>query len=56
MRDELASLQAIVTSSTGTVGRWRTDSAIVVAIARDRLALDSLMADMKRRPLRYIAF
>jgi hypothetical protein len=34
----------------------RNDSAIVRAIRRDLLAIDSLRADMKKHPLRYIAF
>ena len=33
-----------------------TDSAIVRAIRRDLGAMDSLEADMKKHPLRYIAF
>ncbi len=55
-RDELAKVQAIADSAGGTIGRLRSDSAIVLAIRRDRIALDSLMANMKRHPLRYIAF
>jgi phospholipid/cholesterol/gamma-HCH transport system substrate-binding protein len=55
-RAALARLQELAASPGGTVGRWRTDSAIVRAVQRDRLSLDSLMQDMKRRPLRYIAF
>jgi hypothetical protein len=55
-RDELAKVQALADSGVGTVGRFRTDSAITLAIARNRIALDSLMSDMKRHPFRYIAF
>jgi hypothetical protein len=47
---------SIADSGVGTVGRFRSDSAIVVAIGRDRIALDSLFADMKKHPFRYIAF
>jgi phospholipid/cholesterol/gamma-HCH transport system substrate-binding protein len=56
IRDELAKVQSIADGSHGTVGRLRSDSAIVVALRRSRLKMDSLMADMKRHPLRYIAF
>jgi hypothetical protein len=33
-----------------------TDSAIVLNVHRDLAALDSLVADVKKHPLRYIAF
>ena len=56
VRDELAKMQSLVDSPNGTVGRMRTDSAIVLAIGRSRIALDSLLTNMKRHPLRYIAF
>jgi len=56
VRDELAKMQAVADSGTGTVGRFRSDSAIVLAIGRSRMSLDSLFADMKRHPFRYIAF
>ena len=55
-RDDLARILELASSPDGTVGRLRADSAITMAIRRDRAALDSLMRDMKRRPLRYIAF
>jgi hypothetical protein len=55
-RRELARLQELASSPQGAVGRWRTDSAIVMSLERGRIALDSLMQDMKRHPLRYIAF
>jgi phospholipid/cholesterol/gamma-HCH transport system substrate-binding protein len=55
-RASLAKVEALASSPDGTFGRLRTDSAIVLAVRRDRLALDSLMQDIKRRPLRYIAF
>jgi phospholipid/cholesterol/gamma-HCH transport system substrate-binding protein len=56
IKNQLAELQRIAASPKGTIGRWHADSAITISIQRGRVALDSLMADMKRRPLRYIAF
>ena len=38
------------------IGRIRNDSAIVQNIHLDMAALDSLMADIKKHPLRYVAF
>jgi hypothetical protein len=38
------------------VGRFRTDSIIVRNIHRDLAEVDSLIADVKKHPLRYIAF
>ena len=55
-RTELADLRRLAASPNGTVGRMRSDSAIVRAIQRDLIAIDSLKADMKKHPLRYIAF
>jgi phospholipid/cholesterol/gamma-HCH transport system substrate-binding protein len=56
LRGELAEIQRLALSPDGTIGRLRTDSAIVRGIHRDSALLDSLIADMKKRPLRYIAF
>jgi len=55
-RDELERVQALASSPNGTIGRLRADSAIAVAIHRDVASLDSLFADIKKHPLRYIAF
>ena len=55
-RTELAELRGLAASPNGTFGRVRSDSAIVRAIQRDLVAIDSLKADMKKHPLRYIAF
>lgn len=55
-RDELERVQALASSPNGTIGRLRADSAITVAIHRDVASLDSLFADIKTHPLRYIAF
>jgi phospholipid/cholesterol/gamma-HCH transport system substrate-binding protein len=56
LRLQLVELDRQATSPTGTIGRLRADSAIVVGVRRDLAALDSLMADLKKHPLRYIAF
>jgi len=55
-RRQLARLQELASSPQGTIGRWSADSAIAQSLQRSRVALDSLMQDMKRHPLRYIAF
>jgi hypothetical protein len=46
----------LASSPDGTVGRLRTDSALTQAVHADLASLDSLMADIKKHPLRYIAF
>jgi phospholipid/cholesterol/gamma-HCH transport system substrate-binding protein len=56
LRSEVAEIKVLAESPDGTIGRLRTDSAIVRGVHRDLAMLDSLMADMKKRPLRYIAF
>jgi phospholipid/cholesterol/gamma-HCH transport system substrate-binding protein len=55
-RATLATLQELASSPDGALGRFRTDSAIVLSLKSNRLALDSLMRDIKRHPLRYLAF
>jgi hypothetical protein len=55
-RAELAELRRLMSDPSGSFGRSRADSAIVRAILRDLRAIDSLRADMKKHPLRYIAF
>jgi hypothetical protein len=56
IRDELREVQRLAESPNGTIGRLRTDSAIVLNVQRDLAAVDSLFADVKKHPLRYIAF
>jgi len=55
-RLELLEVRRLAGSSTGTIGRIHADSAIAIGVRRDLAALDSLMADIKKHPLRYIAF
>jgi phospholipid/cholesterol/gamma-HCH transport system substrate-binding protein len=56
LRAELQEIQQLAASPTGTIGRLRGDSAVVRNIHRDLASLDSLFADIKKHPLRYIAF
>jgi phospholipid/cholesterol/gamma-HCH transport system substrate-binding protein len=54
MRAELASVQAALGEARGTAGRVLADSALTRELGRTGAAMDSLMSDIKRRPLRYI--
>ena len=56
IRSELGRVRSLLNSPDGTIGRLRTDSALARAVRRDAAALDSLFADLKKHPLRYIAF
>jgi len=56
IRTELERVRSLLDRQDGTIGRFRTDSALVRAVHRDFAALDSLFADLKKHPLRYIAF
>ena len=56
VRLELAATSRLAASPDGTIGRLRADSAITIAMQHDLASLDSLMADIKKHPLRYIAF
>ncbi|MGE5098597.1 MAG: MlaD family protein [Deltaproteobacteria bacterium] len=56
IRDELRDVERLAESPAGTIGRLRSDSAIALNVRRDRMAFDSLFLDLKKHPLRYIAF
>jgi phospholipid/cholesterol/gamma-HCH transport system substrate-binding protein len=56
VRNELQRLATQAASPDGTIGRIRTDSALTAGVHRDLASLDSLIADIKKHPLRYIAF
>jgi phospholipid/cholesterol/gamma-HCH transport system substrate-binding protein len=56
IRDELRDIARRAESPTGTIGRLRTDSAITRNVHRDLVSFDSLFLDLKKHPLRYIAF
>ncbi len=50
------SLRALASNPAGTMGRARGDSTLTLELARTRRELDALMKDIKKHPLRYIAF
>jgi ABC-type transporter Mla subunit MlaD len=56
IRDELREVERLADSPRGTIGRARSDSAIARNVHRDLAAFDSLFLDLKKHPLRYIAF
>ena len=56
IREELDAARQLADSGTGTIARLRGDSALVRGVHADLAALDSLFADLKQHPLRYIAF
>jgi phospholipid/cholesterol/gamma-HCH transport system substrate-binding protein len=56
IRAELARVQELAMDPNGTIGRARTDSIIIRNIHRGFASLDSLFADIKKHPLRYVAF
>jgi len=56
IRSEFERLQSLLGRQDGTIGRLRTDSALVRSVHRSFAAFDSLFRDLKKHPLRYIAF
>ncbi len=56
LRGELADLQQLASSPHGTIGRLQADTAIAANVSRARASMDSLFADIKAHPLRYIVF
>jgi phospholipid/cholesterol/gamma-HCH transport system substrate-binding protein len=56
LRDEVATIRALAGNPDGTLGRFRTDSAYRQSLNAAFLQLDSLFADLRKHPLRYIAF
>ena len=56
IRRDLAEIRRMAADSSGGVARFRADSALAESIHHTLASLDSLMADMKKRPLRYIPF
>jgi phospholipid/cholesterol/gamma-HCH transport system substrate-binding protein len=53
LRSALDSLRGLVGSSNG-IARARSDTALTAEMARMRLELAALMADLKKHPLRYL--
>lgn len=56
IRNELDILRARMASPNGTVGRARADSALFDALTATQREMTLIMADIRRRPLRYIHF
>ncbi|HJQ22116.1 MAG TPA: MlaD family protein [Gemmatimonadaceae bacterium] len=56
VRNDLATVRAQLASDAGTVGRLKSDSALVNAVAAAREEMAALFADVRRRPLHYVAF
>jgi hypothetical protein len=56
IRAQLDSASSALASARGTAGRLQHDSALREALARDRVATAALAADLRRNPLRYLAF
>jgi ABC-type transporter Mla subunit MlaD len=55
-RDELATLRALADSGDGTIGRFRRDDALRQSLDSVFHETNALFADVKKHPLRYIAF
>ncbi|MDB4905572.1 MAG: Mammalian cell entry related domain protein [Gemmatimonadetes bacterium] len=56
VRDELAIVGALLNEPRGTAGRMTRDSTIMRQVQGARDEMSKLFADLKRHPLRYIAF
>lgn len=56
IRNELDIVRARMASPTGTLGRLRADSALFDALASTQREMTLILADVHRRPLRYIHF
>ncbi|HSJ24486.1 MAG TPA: MlaD family protein [Longimicrobiales bacterium] len=51
---QLDAAAALLDESAGTLGRFRNDAALSRAVAEARASLDSLMAEVRRNPLRFL--
>jgi hypothetical protein len=56
LRTEVSIVRALLANADGTAGRVLGDSAVFQQLTRLQKDLGSLMDDIKRHPLRYIAF
>lgn len=56
IRDELSIVGALLEEPRGTLGRLGRDSAIVAGVAEVQEEMSVLLADVKRRPFRYLGF
>jgi hypothetical protein len=56
IRNELTIVRALLAEPRGTLGRAARDSALIAGMAAVEREMGALLADVKRRPLRYLAF
>lgn len=56
VRAELDTVATVLARSEGTAGRLQHDAALAQDVTRTRAELAELVADLKRHPLRYLAF
>jgi phospholipid/cholesterol/gamma-HCH transport system substrate-binding protein len=56
VRDDVSIVRALLAEARGTAGRTGADRAIAVQLSRAQQQMDSLFADIKQHPLRYVAF
>jgi phospholipid/cholesterol/gamma-HCH transport system substrate-binding protein len=54
LRAQLDAASALLSQPDGFVGRFRQDAALLNAVHAARLSLDSLVAEARRNPLRYL--
>ncbi len=54
LQTELAALRALTQQPVGTLGRLQRDSALQQAMTRSRAELDSLMAEARKKPWRFV--
>ena len=56
VRTELATVRFLLAEPRGTAGRILADSAVFQQLSRAQREMDALFEDLRKRPLRYIAF
>lgn len=56
IRNELSIVGALLAEPRGTAGRMVQDSAIVAGVADVQREMSALLADLKKRPFRYLSF
>lgn len=56
IRNELSIVRALLNEPRGTAGRMTKDRAIVEALAEAEREMGAIMADIRRRPFRYLNF
>jgi hypothetical protein len=55
-REKVAAIRRLATQASGTAGRFLHDRALARQLGRLEHEIDSTLADVKRRPLRYHPF